>query len=221
MSQLARSLTASPSVARPNFISRASKAAASFAQSDFGAEGRSSDNEVGPSTAAELLAVVARASRRGMTTAHRPVTVQPNPGRIVPLMQGFHSSAAPAARIEVPTMDFTVLPIMDMGSASDMAQTIRVPFMPDNFTPDRSTLSAEAPDAPLPAAEISVVAAHPDKVLSALTEVEGIGLDGIELKFVHERATATRSSDGHYMITDVWHGMLDDVFGGQKKPALA
>lgn len=206
MSQLARSLTASPSVARPNFVSRASKAAVSLAQSDFGAEGRSSDNE---------------ASRRGMTTAHRPVTVQPNPGRIVPLMQGFHSSAVPAARIEVPSMDFTVLPIMDMGSASDMAHAIRVPFMPDNFTPDRSTLSAEAPDAPLPAAEISVVAAHPDKVLSALTEVEGIGLDGVELKFVHERAPATRSSDGHSMITDVWHGMLDDVFGGQKKPALA
>lgn len=195
MAQLARSLTASPSVARPNLISRASKAAASLAHSDFGAEGRSSDNET---------------SRRGMTTAHRPVTVQPNPGRIIPLMQGFHTSAAPAARVEaVPsTIDFTVLPVMDLMGSDAAAHAIRVPFMPDNFTPDRSAFAPEAPDAPLPAPEISVVAAHPDKVLSALTEVEGIGLDGVELKFMHEPVTAPSSHGGHYMIRNVWEGMV-------------
>ncbi|KLU86535.1 hypothetical protein MAPG_05547 [Magnaporthiopsis poae ATCC 64411] len=77
-----------------------------------------------------------------------------------------------------------------------------------------------APPTPAPAAEISVVAAHPDKVLSALTEVEGIGLDGVELKFMHEQVPSPSSRGGHYMIRDVWEGMVEGVFG-QKKPALA
>lgn len=200
MSQLARSLTASPSVARPNFASRAAKAAASLAHAEFGTDGRSSDHE---------------ASRRGITTAHRPATVQPNPGRTIPLMQGFHSSAAPAARLEVPTMDFTVLPMLDAAPASEMGQVVRVPLLPDNFTPDRSAFAAEMPDAPLPAAEISIVAAHPENVLSPLTEVEGIGLDGIELKFVHEPTTAAPSGE-QGMLRDVWHGLIDDVFGPRK-----
>jgi hypothetical protein len=143
-------------------------------------------------------------------------------------MQGFHSSAAPAARVEAPLLGFTVLPMLHAEAAAAReaaANIVRVPLMPDNFSPDRSSFPSEAPDAPLPAAQISVVAAHPENVLSALTEVEGIGLDGVELKFVHEpsppAATAAAASpSGQGMIKDVWYGMIDDVLGKTKSTTV-
>ncbi|KAK1827997.1 hypothetical protein QBC39DRAFT_237535, partial [Podospora conica] len=77
----------------------------------------------------------------------------------------------------------------------------------------------EAVDAPLPRPVISVVAARPELVLpAALTEVEGMGIDGVELRFdfAHElhRASGRAEEEAHGsagMIRDIWKGMVDDV----------
>ena len=148
----------------------------------------------------------------------------------MPLMQGFRTSApSPRPTISAPAstrMDFAVLP--DLASqdvaASDPYAYIRVPLLPDNDSPPAGTRRPEAVDAPLARAEISVVAANPDLVLpAALTEVEGMGVDGVELSFAHELHHGGGSGAGggreqqQGMLKDIWKGLMDDVLSVQKK----
>jgi hypothetical protein len=83
----------------------------------------------------------------------------------------------------------------------------------------------EAEDLPLARPVISVVAANPDTVLpAALTEVEGMGADGVELKFADElhRGKEEESREmGEGMLKNIWKGLVDDVFGEKgRKPAV-
>ena len=55
------------------------------------------------------------------------------------------------------------------------------------------------------------MAANPENVLpAALTEVEGIGIDGVELKFAHDEPAAEKEVG---TIGRIWEGMLDSVLG--------
>src|ERR1700761_6222592 len=101
-----------------------------------------------------------------------------------PQARGFRTIPPLAVRLDSSTIDFAFLPEnSQLVSAdeldSDPYSRLRVPLLPDNFTPDRSQLDGHGPeesDAPLAAPEISIIAAHPEQVVpSALTEVEGIG----------------------------------------------
>ncbi|KAI0005618.1 hypothetical protein F4779DRAFT_45628 [Xylariaceae sp. FL0662B] len=143
------------------------------------------------------------------------------PPRTMRLMQTFASSAAqsgPAA--DASTLDNIVFP----GSAAledatdDPFAHLRVPLLPDNFAAHNAP---EAADGPLAGAQISIVAANPDVVSPApLTEVEGMGVDGVELKFVHEdEAGAREQQEG--MLTDIWKGLVDDVIGSGNKGGVA
>ena len=130
-------------------------------------------------------------------------------------MQGFRTSAPGAARADRSHIDFMVFPGLPDGASADPYANIRVPLLPDNHTPAVAR-APEQPDAPLAKAEILVVAANPDHVLpSALTEVEGIGVDGVELKFAHELGAQPEREPG--MLTDLWKGLIDDVFGAKPK----
>lgn len=149
-------------------------------------------------------------------------------------MQTFHSSPAQAARLDTSSIDFAVLPTTaalygSEDAAQDSHARMRVPLMPDNYSPDRSYLSAEQPDAPLAEPEIRIVAADPAAVLpAALTEVEAFGVDGVELKWAHEADSGVGAGGGGSqhaeggMLRDLWKGLVDDVFGGEgkAKPAL-
>ncbi|KAG7289692.1 hypothetical protein NEMBOFW57_006068 [Staphylotrichum longicolle] len=116
--------------------------------------------------------------------------------------------------------------------AYDPYMHVRVPLLPDSARPHPH--AAETPDQPLARAEISVVAANPELVApAALTEVEGMGVDGVELGFVHllNREEAQQKEEsfemGAGMIRDLWRGMVEDVMGtaagtkGGKGPAAA
>lgn len=208
VAKLARTLAATPSLPRPHYATKTASNAAALARSELlGSENRLEDH-----------------LRRSMTTTHRPTPMPtPSASRTVPLMQGFQTSAAPAARsAPLSTMDATILPPMDAAPA-DSISGLRVPLLPDNFYPDRSssilagTHGPEATDAPL-AAPV-VVAADPGNVYSALTEIEGLGVDGVELNFAHGEPIMVENH-GHGMIKDMWKGLVDDVFG-EKKPVVA
>jgi hypothetical protein len=145
-------------------------------------------------------------------------------------MQGFRTSAPKPARAEPPTMDamrFPDLSALDDAAAADPYAHIRVPLLPDNATPAPWARRPEAVDAPLPRPVISVVAARPEVVLpAALTEVEGMGVDGVELRFAHDlhRGPAEpglEEGGGGGMIRDIWKGMVEDVFGAEGKKAVA
>ncbi|KAG4220108.1 hypothetical protein PC116_g31413, partial [Phytophthora cactorum] len=103
------------------------------------------------------------------------------------------------------------------GSSNDPFAHLRVPLLPDNFATHHTPETTDGPVAP---AQISIVAANPELVSpAALTEVEGMGIDGVELKFVHEDATKPEQ-DQVNMLTNLWKG-LDDVIGGSNKGNVA
>ncbi|KAI1639626.1 hypothetical protein F4809DRAFT_594914 [Biscogniauxia mediterranea] len=141
------------------------------------------------------------------------------PPRKLRLMQTFSSTAPVAARADSSTIDFMVFPGSAAleGVANDPFSMLRVPLMPDNFA---SHHAPETIDEPVAVPEISIVAAKPELVTpAALTEVEGMDMDGVELKFVHEDEAA---SEGQGMLTDLWKGLVDDVFSSRNsKPNLA
>ena len=133
-------------------------------------------------------------------------------------MQGFRTSAPKPARLDPSPIDFAVLPNL-VAPAADPYAGIRVPLLPDNAYPALQR-AVEQPDAPLARPEILVVAANPDAVMpAALTEVEGMGVDGVELKFAHELDRPVEKEAG--MIRDLWKGLVEDVFGGPHKPSPA
>jgi len=137
--------------------------------------------------------------------------------------RAFRTSRPTAARLDTSTIDFAVMPTTASLFAPPSTEPfvhLRVPLAPDNYAPARLH-PPDAPVAPLAAPEILVLAAHPENVApSALTEVEGMGLDGVELNFAHDVHAAADKDDEREpgMITDLWRGLLDDVFGETKKP---
>ncbi|KID98977.1 hypothetical protein MAJ_05072, partial [Metarhizium majus ARSEF 297] len=159
-------------------------------------------------------------SSRGLATTHRP-TPQPSlANRSKPLMQTFHSSA-PDSMMHTSTthIDAAVLPSMSsLASSSRTDQGPRVPLLPDNYGAAHSPLASD--DAVRP--EVTIVAADPDNVVpgAPLSGVEGIGLDGIELKFMHDDAGQPKAEESSGMIRDIWKGMVEDVFGGTPKKAV-
>jgi hypothetical protein len=127
------------------------------------------------------------------------------------LMQTFSSSAT-AANATASSVDSIIFP----GSASlegateDPFTRLRVPLLPDNVMFQHTPESA---DGPIAIPQISIVAANPDVVSpSALTEIEGMGMDGVELKFIHDAEPAEQEPG---MLTDLWRGLVDDVLGQQ------
>ncbi|KAM0333542.1 hypothetical protein ACHAQA_002207 [Verticillium albo-atrum] len=116
-----------------------------------------------------------------------------------PLMQTF-SSLAPVAPSGTPTIDAALFAFST--PAIPEASYARMPLLPDSF----ARHLPEAPEARPLEPEISVVAADPANVLpvAALTEVEGMGIDGVELRFVHDAVPAQQ--DGG-MLRDLWQGL--------------
>lgn len=143
-------------------------------------------------------------------------------------MQAFHTTPSTPAQADPSTIDFAFLP--DLSVAAPSTHFVgRVPLLPDNFAPSRDTLptifAPEAADEPALMPEIVVVAADPANVstVSALTEVEGMSPDGVELSFVHDRASSSSSTQPYAggMLTGLWKGLVEDLSGGAKtSPAL-
>lgn len=145
-------------------------------------------------------------------------------------MQSFHTTQKPFARADTSTIDFAFLPALDHPGFADNLNTaaLRMPLLPDNVETERApTLFApEAIDEPLKAPEIVVMAADPAavNVVSALSEVEGMGPDGIELRFGFGRggggAAAGEEEAGEEfaggMLKGLWNGLVDDVLGAPK-----
>lgn len=158
-------------------------------------------------------------SHRGLATTHRP-TPQPSlANRTKPLMQTFHSSAPSAMHTSTTHIDATVLPSMSSSNASSSDHGPRVPLLPDNYAAAHGPIATE--DTAMP--EITIVAANPDNVVPGAPKagVEGIGLDGIELKFLYDESSQPREeTERSGMIRDIWKGMVEDVFGGTPKKAF-
>jgi hypothetical protein len=208
VSKLTRSISSTASISRPSHVLvGGSKLVANTGR-----------KHVLDSEADSVDAVRTLTTASTSTIAHRPVA---STLRTVPLMQGFRTSAPRPARTDPSHIDFAVLPALHAQAPVDEFAYMRVPLLPDN-TQSGVLRAAEQPDAPLARPEILVIAANPEHVLpSALTEVEGMGIDGIELKFAHDLGREPAQEQN--MLRDIWKGMVDDIFGPAQaaKPSLA
>ncbi|KAH6655709.1 hypothetical protein BKA67DRAFT_657632 [Truncatella angustata] len=145
-------------------------------------------------------------------SANRP---HPAPRRMR-LMQTFTSSASRPAPSDPSSIDFMVLPGLQEAH-SDSTAGLRVPILPDNYLVHHAT--PEVVSEPVLQGQINVIAANPENVsVAALTEVEGMTLDGVELKWAHENE---KQEPEQGMLKDLWKGLVDDVFGGASKGKLA
>lgn len=100
--------------------------------------------------------------------------------------------------------------------------TIRVPLLPDNYTPHRTAHAAETLDAAIPPPEISIVSAHPEiMVAAALTEVVGNAAVEENIEVLSRAAAFTpqkyNSPKQQSRLKGLWNEVLDDVFGPKKE----
>lgn len=131
-------------------------------------------------------------------------------------MQTFSSTATASATAK--SVDSIVFPgsAAFKGASQDPFSNLRVPLLPDNVAFQHAPEPAASP---VTTPEISIVAANPDLVSpAALTEIEGMGVDGVELKFIHDGEPAEREPG---MLTGLWNGLVDDVLGQNSKAKLA
>lgn len=131
-------------------------------------------------------------------------------------MQTFHSSApaaAAAASTSSTNLDATILPPVDFDAVISSTLGFRMPLLPDNYTTAHGPTTAD-----IPTAKSTIVAADPARVepASSRSAVDTVGLDGIDIKFIHE-AEAAQQYDNSTMLRDLWKGMVDDVLGSSSK----
>jgi len=154
------------------------------------------------------------------TSGHRPTTPQSSPVyKTIPLMQGFQTSAPKQTSNDKSTMDFFFFPEIDEPPTNPFAK-LRVPLLPDNYSPDRSADSVhriESIDEALPKAEISIVASHPENVAPvAMSEVVGNEAVDVELGQLITGFTDTalhEMKEQQGTIKDLWNGLIDDILG--------
>lgn len=115
-------------------------------------------------------------------------------------------------------LDFAFLPEFESEISQDPFARIRVPLLPDNYAPDRSANSPhafETLDGAVLGSEISIVAAHPEQVTAALSEVvgnEGLDVDIGQWTSIFSASRSKESSEDG-VLTELWKGIVDDVFG--------
>jgi hypothetical protein len=137
-------------------------------------------------------------------------------------MQGFRTSALKAAAHDTSTIDFFFLPeILEEAPANPYR--MRVPLLPDNYSPDRSANSPnalETMDDAVPRPEISIVASHPENVVAAtISEVVGNDGEPVDLAQLTTNAfskTAEAVKEPG-IIKELWDGFVDDILGPKAK----
>ncbi|OBT84758.1 hypothetical protein VE02_06310 [Pseudogymnoascus sp. 03VT05] len=172
-----------------------------------------------PAVRRQLAASTSKAestTRSSSTTATRPNPSSTAP-TLRPLMQGFHTTTSSPAPSAAPSIDFVFLPSISQPTTSNMSAT-RVPLLPDNYSPDRSVGSAHAPEAevmPLERSEISIIAARPETVASALTEVVGLGREMGLGELTRAFGEGVERVEGEVVggLRGLWGDLLDDVLG--------
>jgi len=176
----------------------------------------------------ELTVRLSQSRAHSTTGGHRPTpSAAPEAAHIFrPLMQGFRTSA-PVATVEhdMSSVDFFFLP--SLNASAHESQRLRVPLLPDNFSPDRSQYALEAADEAVPRPEISIVAAHPERVApAALTEVVGNagleeGVDTLTSLFNGGSNSSSRAADKEQqgVVKELFGGMWQDMFGAKRSLA--
>jgi hypothetical protein len=159
-----------------------------------------------------------RLRSRGFHTLDR---CRPSPETVktAPRMQGFRSSSPKYAARDSSTIDFFFFPEVPEPPPANPFAKLRVPLLPDNYTPDRSANSphaVESLDGAVPRPEIHVVASHPDNVLPAAAMSEVVGNDGVDVdigQLIVGFTSPAAAPKEPGVLKELWGGLVDDIFG--------
>jgi len=153
-----------------------------------------------------------------------PSTSQRLPGRstnqiVTSASRDFNTTAPVAAVGDNSTIDFMFLP--EMPPPPPRREWIKVPFLPDNYSPERAPADVEAIVTPVMKPEINIMVhdghVHAPSVMAEVSEASDVEIDPYDL--------AQRVGKGMQKeigtIKTVWRDFLDDLFGGGAKPKSA
>lgn len=149
-------------------------------------------------------------------------------------MQGFRTTAAPSPSPSTRTIDFITLPTPPAAAPLNPFSRVRVPLLPDSYTLTASAAAEEAAAAEAEAsparAEIHVVDIDTASArVAALSEVVGNesterpwGREWAEMERVREGRARTGEEEERSVLSELWNGIVEDVFGkdGGKKLAV-
>jgi len=155
--------------------------------------------------------------------SHRPTTAVLKPFSFT---KGFRTSAPIQAAHDTSTIDFFFFPEPPEPLPTNPFAKLRVPLLPDNYTPDRSANSihaVETLDSAVPPPEINIVASHPEQVIPApMTEVvgnDGLDVDISDLTSGFSSTSEEKNDSG--VLQELWSDFVDDVFGAKTPPKAA
>ncbi|KIN06547.1 hypothetical protein OIDMADRAFT_142100 [Oidiodendron maius Zn] len=141
----------------------------------------------------------------------------------IPLMQGFRtssSSSSPSPAIPpttTRTIDNIALPIAPGPSPLNPFSALRVPLLPDTYTPS-SFHASESLDTAITGAQIHVVSAHEgERAENVLPLSEIVGNESEERwRDLAVREKETESGEKEQgVLRELWSGIVDDVFGSK------
>lgn len=109
-------------------------------------------------------------------------------------------------------------PYNSLAYLSDLS---RYPLLPDSFNISHAEAIQEQEVEAVERPKINVIAASPDVVSAGapLAEIEGVGDAGerVELGFVRDLHGEPKGGEEGGLVSDLWKGFLDDVFGPKKE----
>lgn len=152
-------------------------------------------------------------------SSSRPTVSQPSViYRKAAFMQGFKTTAPARAVGDNSTIDFFFFPEVPEPPPTNPFSKLRVPLLPDNYSPDRSPESAHAVetlDEAVLRPEISIVASHPEHVVpAALSEV--VGNEGEDMSISDLASAAFKKVEQIKepgWLKSLWDDFLDDLLG--------
>ncbi|KAG9563297.1 hypothetical protein KCU77_g9865, partial [Aureobasidium melanogenum] len=163
-----------------------------------------------------------RAFTTAVNTSKRPSAEQQDEVKAV---RHFNTSRALKAVNDSSTIDFAYFPDFDPDNAE--ASAIRVPLLPNNFSPARTGAhSLEAADDMVMKPQINTMAA--DKIISNFSEVSDNNAMTIDFQGMAERIAAATQKAAQAPIAEqtsilkqLWKGIVEDFKGVQTKPVAA
>ncbi|KAG9992913.1 hypothetical protein KCU78_g19157, partial [Aureobasidium melanogenum] len=163
-----------------------------------------------------------RAFTTAVNTSKRPSVEQQDEVKAV---RHFNTSRALKAVNDSSTIDFAYFPDFDPDNAE--ASAIRVPLLPNNFSPARTGAhSLEAADDMVMKPQINTMAA--DKIISNFSEVSDNNAMTIDFQGMAERIAAATQKAAQAPIAEqtsilkqLWKGIVEDFKGVPTKPVAA
>ncbi|KAG9583738.1 hypothetical protein KCV01_g14470, partial [Aureobasidium melanogenum] len=163
-----------------------------------------------------------RAFTTAVNTSKRPSAEQQDEVKAV---RHFNTSRALKAVNDSSTIDFAYFPDFDPDNAE--ASAIRVPLLPNNFSPARTGAhSLEAADDMVMKPQINTMAA--DKIISNFSEVSDNNAMTIDFQGMAERIAAATQKAAQAPIAEqtsilkqLWKGIVEDFKGVPTKPVAA